>query len=71
MYPLLDLIHTHLLSREKTDNYQDMMFTLKKVTSVTILFLCAFSFNARALYCARARLIQCLLEEGGEEGIRE
>ena len=76
IYPLLDLIHAHLLSRDKTDNYQDTRFTYKKVTSVTItaitiLFLCAFSFNARALYCARARLIQCLLEEGGEEGVRE
>jgi hypothetical protein len=44
------------------------MFVCEKVTTV-LLLLCAFSFNTRALYCARARLIQCLLEEGGGGGV--
>ena len=54
------------------------MFACKKVIAVTeialtVLFLCAFfsSFNTKAHYCARARLIQCLLEEGGEEAVGE
>ncbi len=34
-----------------------------------LLLYCAFSFNTRALYCVRARLIQCLLEEDGEGGV--
>jgi hypothetical protein len=40
------------------------MFTCKKVTTLLRFF---FSFNTRALYRARARLIQCLLGEGGGE----